>query len=387
MAPIRHLAAAAGTLVLAAQVAHAQWQAGVKVGFGQNGYSGASEFTWDSGPASGGFVTYQLAPVLALQLEADPISAVGTSNVAGSLLTMNADYLAFPILLQLQIPTPSGVMPYVSAGSRVAIRTSCNLQFSGGGVTTNDSCTGVNKPRPSPVSFGVAASAGLQRAFGIASFLVEGRFASGLTVETLPIDAPRPRAYGWALLTGVSFPLGHVAEPPRGPGVTPPMASAPSPRPVPTNVAAGVARSPLPALTPVSVAQGSPATTRPADPLELLSSPHLVSVNAADADVRSLLLLIAKEGGVSIVVDPDINAHVWVTLTNVPVIEALRAVIQSAHLNVAAVTTNAGVPAVVFYQLPVDVNAATAQTITSRFGVSADMARWIAENQKPPQSP
>jgi hypothetical protein len=376
--PARSLAAIMA-LGLAFSPARAQWQAGVKVGFGQSGYSGSSEFNWDSGPASGAFVGYQLAPVLQLQIEADPVSKVGTSNVAGSMLTLTANYLAVPILLQLQLPTPSGVTPFVLAGSVMSVRLNCNLQFSGGGVQTTDSCEGSGRPKTTPVTFGVAAGAGLERAFGITTFLVEARVSSGLTVETLPLDATRPRSYGWSLLTGVSFPLGHATAVSRRPGVTPSIVAAP-PGAHPANVAAATPLPELPSVAIATASAASPALSR--DALDLVVSDRLVSVNAVDADVRSLLLLIAKEGGVSIVVDPDVSGRVWVTLTNVPVIDALRAVIQSAHLSVTSVSTGATQPAIVFYQLPVNVNDAPATTIAKRFGVSDDMARWIADNQK-----
>jgi len=377
---MRHPASALllATAVLAlSSHADAQWQAGVKVGFGQSGYTGSSEFNWDSGPASAGFVSYQLAPVLELQLEASPVRNVGTSNVAGSLLTMTADYVAFPIMMRLQMPTPSGVTPYVSAGSVVSVRLSCNLEFSGGGVQTTDSCEGSGRPKTTPVTFGVAAGAGLQRTFGIMSFLVEGRAISGLSVEKLPLDARRPRSYGWALLTGVSFPLGHASRP----APMPPVATAP---PTTTEASHEPIARPLPELPAVAVATPVPTTVAPTrDPLNLIASDRLVSVNAMDADVRSLLLLIAREGGVSIVVDPEVSGRVWITLTNVPVADALRAVIETAHLGVTATGANTAQPSIVFYQLPVNINSAPAPVIVNRFGVSQEMARFIEETEKP----
>jgi hypothetical protein len=368
-------------LGLAFGQARGQWQAGVKVGFGQSGYTGSSEFNWDSGPASGGFIGYQLAPILQLQIEADPVSKVGTSNTAGSNLTLTADYLAMPIMLQVQIPTPSGVTPFVSAGSVVSLRLSCNLQFSGGGVQTNDSCEGSGRPKTNPVTFGVGAGAGLERSFGIMSVLIEGRVITGLTVETLPLDAKRPRSYGWSLLSGVSFPLGHAVSTPQVPRPMPAMGAAPAAAAAATSTR--VATAPLPEIPAVAIASPRSITpVQPRDALDLVASDRLVSVHAVDADVRSLLLLIAKEGGVSIIVDPEVSGRVWVTLTNVPVVDALRAVIQSAHLTVTSASTNAAQAAIVFYQLPVNVNTAPAPAIAARYDVSDEMARWVAENQK-----
>src|SRR5438105_3888011 len=82
-------------IVLIAAPAMAQYQGGVKVGFGQSGFSGSNEFVWNSGPSSAGFLSYLFAPAFATQLEVSPLRIVGVSDVAGSSLTFAADYLSF----------------------------------------------------------------------------------------------------------------------------------------------------------------------------------------------------------------------------------------------------------------------------------------------------
>jgi hypothetical protein len=371
--------------LLAADAA-AQWQGGAKVGFGQSGFTGSSEFTWNRGPRSSVFVSLLVAPVFAAQFEATALRVVGFSNTAGSNLTLTADYLTFPIFGQLRLPTSVGATPYLSGGPIFAIRLSCGLAVVVGGIETSQECDAAGRASSSPVTAGVGAGAGIEQAFGIATFLVEGRVATGLSVESVPVDARRPRRFGWGVLAGASLPLGRSSEPPQAP--------VPQPRPsaVVTRPSEPLPASALPSIVvedivDPDVARVPLARARPRDALDAVGSNRLVSVNAADADVRSLLLWIARQGGVSIVVDPVVSGRVWVTLTDVPVAEALRAVTEAANLVVSSTSVTAIQPAVVFYQLPVNIDSASAGTIARRFNVSDELAKWVVENQPRSTSP
>jgi hypothetical protein len=110
-------------------------------------------------------------------------------------------------------------------------------------------------------------------------------------------------------------------------------------------------------------------------------SSHRITLAASNADARTLLLAIAREAGIELVVTPDVRARVSVEFTNVPAIDALNAVIARVGLSVIGPPPTAKTPSVVFYQLPVDVNAVTPEVIAARFGVSLEMASWIAQNQ------
>lgn len=105
-----------------------------------------------------------------------------------------------------------------------------------------------------------------------------------------------------------------------------------------------------------------------------------VTLNAVDADARALLVAIAREAGISLVVSDDVRRRVSVSLTNADPQEALRAIIAQAGLSVVEPRLS-GLPPVVYYQLPLNVNQGSAEAIAARFGVSADLARWIVENR------
>jgi hypothetical protein len=62
----------------------------------------------------------------------------------------------------------------------------------------------------------------------------------------------------------------------------------------------------------------------------------------------------------------------------------MRAVVAEAGLSVMHGSLQSPWPPVVFYQLPVNVNQVSAETIVARFGVSAEMAKWIVESRPKP---
>jgi hypothetical protein len=150
-----------------------------------------------------------------------------------------------------------------------------------------------------------------------------------------------------------------------------------------------VATRPLPAIpvyviTPTDSSGVVIAPAREAVPIAEFSATKPVTLTANNADARTLLLWLAQQAGVSIVVAPDVTARVSVSFNNVPAGEAMRAVIAEAGLSVLASGMQRPWPPVVFFQLPVNVNEVNADAIVARFGVSAEMAKWIVESRPKP---
>ena len=80
-------------------------------------------------------------------------------------------------------------------------------------------------------------------------------------------------------------------------------------------------------------------------------------------------------------VSNDVKRKVSLSLTDAPADEAIAAIIAQAGLSVSKPMD--AVAPVVYYQLPVNVNEAPAETIEVRFGVSSEMAKWLLENRTP----
>jgi hypothetical protein len=160
-------------------------------------------------------------------------------------------------------------------------------------------------------------------------------------------------------------------------------------RPQPAVMAPGPSSPELPPIAAATIVTPevprSEATVRPApDPLAALGATRLVSVHATNAEARTLLVAVAREAGLDLVVDGDVRARVSVSLTDVPAADAIRAIVESAGLAIAGPSMTGAVASVVFYQLPVNIDRASAATIAARFGTSIELANFIVESRPLP---
>lgn len=145
------------------------------------------------------------------------------------------------------------------------------------------------------------------------------------------------------------------------------------PQPMPAIQVFGIVRTP-------GDSTFSLAPTPSLDPIANLGASKRVSLNAKNADARTLLLWLARESGVDLSIAPDVNARVSVSFDNVPAADAMRAIIAEARLSVLAPGLRSPWPPVVFHQVPVNIKVASAEAIVARFGVSAEMAKWLVES-------
>ena len=136
----------------------------------------------------------------------------------------------------------------------------------------------------------------------------------------------------------------------------------------------------LPELPVIDLADRVPARDSVRAATGDTSSARRITITSANADVRTLLLAIAREAGISLVVSDDVRRRVSVSLTDALPEEAIAAIIAQAGLTIARPATPA-FPPVVYYQLLVNVDQAPAEAIARRFGVSLELARFIVESR------
>lgn len=149
---------------------------------------------------------------------------------------------------------------------------------------------------------------------------------------------------------------------------------------VPARGPSGSLAQPLSAELPVDQVIIIP--TRPATPLQRpIQGGNRVTMTATNADVRELLPALASAAGVSLAMTSDVRGRVSINLRDVSALDALRAVIEEAGLTVGSSEIAAPFPSVVFYQLPVNVNTASAATIKARYGVGDSVANWIVRGR------
>ena len=159
--------------------------------------------------------------------------------------------------------------------------------------------------------------------------------------------------------------------------------------PVPVRDSAAVVERRMPDLPVYEI---SPRTDTlvliPADPgrRDVLGAGNgrRVTLTTSGADARQLIVWLAQQAGISLVVSEDVNARLSVAFQDVLAVDALRAVMAEAGLSVLTGGPRAPWGPVVFYQLPVNVERATAEVIAARFGVSLDLARFIVESRPAP---
>jgi len=200
--------------MLGASLASAQgWEVGAKAGVSHNVLSGSQEFVWNGAvPTTSAFARGGLTRRLSIQPELGLQRRVGISTLVGSTLTLTADYLELPLMLQLHRSTPSALQPYVTAGPSLTYRLRCSLLFKGGGLVSDNDCDAFAGAKSNRLDLGAAAGIGLNLHFGVTTVQIEGRAASGVRSNVLPIDV-QARSIGWSAVAGVSTAVGGRPRP------------------------------------------------------------------------------------------------------------------------------------------------------------------------------
>lgn len=106
-----------------------------------------------------------------------------------------------------------------------------------------------------------------------------------------------------------------------------------------------------------------------------------ITLSAIDADVRTVLPLLARAAGVSLVLGPEIEGRITVHFEQVPARAALQAALDAAGFGLMPDSVAVPWGPTRFYALPFHLDTADAEALQARFGVSEEMARWIIENR------
>ena len=305
-------------LLCAASVGAAQgWEAGAKSGINRTAITRSTEFEWSRTPTTALFFKRNIGGPFSIQPELSAVRRTGISTVSGSALTLTADYVEIPVMLNAQLFSAFGIAPYLSVGPSVAARLRCRLQFVGGGLMTDDDCDVARSSRSHRLDFGIAGGGGVGWTFSGFTLSVEARVSSGLRTYVLPIDVQNARSSSWSVLGGVSVPLYRTRRLP--PVWMPPRSVMAAPS-VP-----GVSRS-----EPKFVAPSREASRE----VVRASAGRHVTLTADDVDVREVLAAIAKITGAKVSVSSAINTRVSAVLIDVPAAEAIQAIADVAGLSV-----------------------------------------------------
>jgi hypothetical protein len=359
----------AAIALLSAAPASAQLSGGMKGGIGQSIYTGDHEFAWKTtGPNTTLFVNWDGGGRVSQQFEIGESRRLGVSTTGGSQLTFSATYLDILLASKFTSPKLLGTQAFLLAGPRLVYGVSCNLEFITGGLTSNTSCdesAGANR-----LDVGAAVAGGLSWSILGSTIGIEARGATSFRSVVVPLATQNSRSLAWTVLAGVAVPMQFRRSPgplggPAMPGVT--------------------GLPPLEPLRSVVITESVPiGAPELAQSSGVGASTKRITVTALDADVRSLLIALAKEAGISLVVSNDVRRRVSVSFKDASPEEAIRAIIAEAGLTVVDPPSSRPLPTVVFYQLPVNADDAPAATIAARFGLSAELAQWIVDSRQRP---
>ncbi len=109
--------------VAAPAAAQGRLEVGAKSGLARNTLTSGREFTWTASTNTfAGFLRYALTPRVAVQAEGMVSRRVGVSPISSTVLTMQADYLEAPLLLQWDAVGIGPLSAYLTGGPLVAFR-------------------------------------------------------------------------------------------------------------------------------------------------------------------------------------------------------------------------------------------------------------------------
>lgn len=184
-------------------------------------FDGLAESSSRMGWAAGGFLSFGISPMFAIQPEllwtSKGVSFDGTGAFADAEGDLELTYAEIPLLARLNFGVPmTGLRPYVMAGPYAAFELTCEFEAEFEGVTTTEDCDeeGADSDRNSTL-FGIAAAAGLEFPLAdLASVLIEGRFEQDLTSvsdgEGDGADGTDPKNRLFGVYFGLSVPLSGV---------------------------------------------------------------------------------------------------------------------------------------------------------------------------------
>jgi hypothetical protein len=138
---------------------------------------GDAESSTRNGFVAGAFLAFPLGDSVSLQAEALFAQKGAKFEFENLDTTLKLDYVEVPLLLKYRFGG-EGIRPYVFAGPYVGFRTKAEVEVDAGGDGTS---TDELEDETKSTDFGAVAGGGLEFPAGSGAFLLEARYARGLT--------------------------------------------------------------------------------------------------------------------------------------------------------------------------------------------------------------
>lgn len=170
---------------------------------GQDAF-GDSQSKTRNGFVVGAFLAFPLGDTIALQPEALFAQKGAGFDFADVDTTLKLDYVEVPLLLKARFGSDGALRPYLFAGPYAGFRTKAEVEVDAG---DDGSSTDSLEDETKSVDYGVVAGAGLEIPAGSGAFLLEGRYARGLTtIASDDVESEDSVENSvWSLLIGFRF--------------------------------------------------------------------------------------------------------------------------------------------------------------------------------------
>ncbi len=127
------------------------------------------------GFCAGGFITYNINDMFAIQPELLFTMKGAKIEEAGYKETIKLNYLEIPVLAKLSIPTPGNVKPNLFVGPSLAIKLSAKVKWEEAGESGEEDLEEVKS-----TDFGLVFGGGVDFALGQGKLTVDARYTLGL---------------------------------------------------------------------------------------------------------------------------------------------------------------------------------------------------------------
>lgn len=138
------------------------------------------DFVSKMGFCAGGFITYNLNDMFAIQPELlfTMKGAKAEREILGETVkvTMKLNYLEIPVLAKLSIPTPGNVRPSLFVGPSLAIKLSSKFKTEIAGISEEEDIEELKS-----TDFGLVFGGGIDFGLGRGKLTVDARYTLGLT--------------------------------------------------------------------------------------------------------------------------------------------------------------------------------------------------------------
>ncbi len=165
-------------------------------------FQGSSNHT---GLMAGGMLQHNSPSGMFFRIGAKYSQRGAEASAAGATAKIKLAYLEVPAVVGYELGAPGRMRPYLYGGGQVALRMSCDVEASFGGISASATCDSAQMKAKS-TDFGLLVGGGLSIPSGRGSILLDVRYLLGMQ-DAFEMGGGKNR--GFTLGFGYLFPLGR----------------------------------------------------------------------------------------------------------------------------------------------------------------------------------